>query len=164
MRLFSKCDRNEIEQHLQRIGMQLKLVADAQKIPGSFWGEPEAGLINDHLYVRSDTPFHSVLHESCHYICMTSQRRKHLHTNAIGKTKGDYSEEDAVCYLQLLIADGFSFYSQNELMQDMDTWGYNFRLGSAKEWFERDALDAYHWLLSYQLINQQKQFLYQLRK
>jgi hypothetical protein len=27
-------------------------------------------------------------------------------------------------------------------MTDMDAWGYSFRLGSARAWFERDADDA----------------------
>ena len=28
------------------------------------------------------------------------------------------------------------------LMADMDAWGYSFRLGSARAWFENDAEDA----------------------
>jgi hypothetical protein len=28
----------------------------------------------------------------------------------------------------------------------MDAWGYTFRLGSAREWFEQDAADACIWL------------------
>ncbi len=31
-------------------------------------------------------------------------------------------------------------------MQDMDSWGYTFRLGSARAWFEQDAEDARAWL------------------
>jgi hypothetical protein len=31
-------------------------------------------------------------------------------------------------------------------MQDMDAWGYTFRLGSARAWFEEDAEDARTWL------------------
>jgi hypothetical protein len=27
-------------------------------------------------------------------------------------------------------------------MADMDAWGYSFRLGSARAWFEHDAEDA----------------------
>jgi hypothetical protein len=30
----------------------------------------------------------------------------------------------------------------------MDAWGYTFRLGSARAWFETDADDARAWLLS----------------
>jgi len=29
----------------------------------------------------------------------------------------------------------------------MDAWGYTFRLGSAAEWFVRDADDARDWLI-----------------
>lgn len=144
--------------------MKLSVVSDSEKIPGSFWGESEAGLILNTLYVRSDTPFHSILHESCHYICMTTARRESLHTNAIGKTKGDYSEEDAVCYLQVLLADSFSFYSREALFKDMDKWGYSFRLGSAQAWFKEDANDAQEWLLKYGLIDKKINYLYCLRK
>jgi len=28
----------------------------------------------------------------------------------------------------------------------MDAWGYSFRLGSARAWFENDAEDAIGWL------------------
>jgi len=146
MKSFIDCLSDEIEIFLTQIGMQLSLVANNETIPGSFWGESEAGLIQNTLFVRSDTPFHSILHESGHYICMTDVRRQTLHTNAIGKTKGDYSEEDAVCYLQLLLADSFSFYSRKECFADMDAWGYNFRLGSAQAWFEQDAQTAFVWL------------------
>ena len=29
---------------------------------------------------------------------------------------------------------------------DMDAWGYSFRLGSTRAWFENDAEDARRWL------------------
>jgi len=163
MKNFNDCIKPEIESYLRRIGMQLSIVPEDEAIPGSFWGESEAGLIQNILHVRSDTPFHSILHESGHYICMTNARRKTLHTNAIGKTKGDYSEEDAVCFLQLLLADSFSFYSRAELFSDMDSWGYNFRLGSAEAWFEKDAEAAHAWLLKHGLITTDRQYLYCLR-
>jgi hypothetical protein len=31
-------------------------------------------------------------------------------------------------------------------MADMDAWGYSFRLGSTRAWFEGDAEDAREWL------------------
>ena len=34
------------------------------------------------------------------------------------------------------------------IQTDMDTWGYTFRLGSARAWFERDADDARAWLVA----------------
>ena len=105
-------------------------VPAAEPIPGSFWGDDEAGLIDNRLYARCDTPLHSILHESCHYICMDDRRRAALHTDA----GGDYEEENAVCYLQILLAEKINGYSAEGCMLDMDRWGYSFRLGSARAW------------------------------
>jgi hypothetical protein len=131
-----------------RYGLVTVSVADEKPIPGSFWGDPEAGLITDHLYIRSDTPVHSAFHEACHYICMDQQRRTSLHTNA----GGDVLEENAVCYLQILLADHLEDFSSHQMMRDMDNWGYSFRLGSAAAWFDKDAEDAREWLLNAKLI------------
>ena len=35
---------------------------------------------------------------------------------------------------------------RERLFVDMDAWGYSFRLGSARTWFEQDAEDAREWL------------------
>lgn len=133
---------------IEKCGLDLRIMPDGQSIPGSFWGEPEAGLIGDRLFVRRDTPVHSILHETCHYLCMDSARRVDLHTNA----GGDYDEENAVCYLQLLLADQIKGFGRDRCMQDMDAWGYSFRLGSARAWFENDAEDARDWLVERGLI------------
>jgi hypothetical protein len=114
----------------------------AAAIPGSYWGESEAGLIGNRLIVRPDTPAHSALHEACHYICADAARRASLHTDA----GGDDLEESAVCYLQCVLADALPGYSRARMWADMDAWGYSFRLGSAQAWFERDADDARDWL------------------
>ena len=119
------------------------LAADAD-IPGSYWGESEAGLVGDTLHVRPDTPLHSALHEACHWLCMDAGRRRGLHTDA----GSDDVEECAVCYLQILLADRLPGVGRARLMQDMDAWGYSFRLGSAAAWFETDADDARDWLRS----------------
>jgi hypothetical protein len=137
---------------LSRFGLHLETVADGEAIPGSWFGEPEAGVIGTTLYVRGDTPVHSALHESCHVICMDGQRRASLHTN-VG---GDYDEENAVCYLQILLADYLPGFDQQGMMQDMDEWGYSFRLGSSRAWFEADADDARQWLLREQIIHEDK--------
>ncbi len=129
--------------------MTLEIVPDAN-IPGSYWGDAEAGLIANKLYARLDTPIHSILHEVCHYICMDQQRRDKLDTNA----EGDYDEENGVCYLQILLADELPDMGRDRMMQDMDAWGYTFRLGSSKAWFEQDAEDALAWLQCYQLLDQ----------
>ncbi len=138
---------------LQRLFAPYRLrvghIAARGEIPGSYWGDSEAGLIGDTLFVRDDTPVHSALHEACHYICMDADRRARLHTDA----GGDVAEENAVCYLQGLLADRLAGYDRHHLFTDMDSWGYSFRLGSAQAWFEQDADDARHWLQAHNLID-----------
>ncbi len=142
---ITRCDTlgfDPLRTLLARYGLAVVEIPADSPIPGTFWGEPEAGLLGDQLYLRSDTPVHSALHEACHYICMDNQRRNGLHTNA----GGDYDEENAVCYLQILLADYLPPLNKSRLMADMDSWGYSFRLGSAHAWFNQDADDARQWL------------------
>ncbi len=134
---------------LKRYGLDLRVHAGAATIPGSYWGETEAGLIGYQLHARADTPLHSVLHEACHYICMSPGRRNALHTDA----GGDYDEENAVCYLQILLADHLPGFGSGRMMHDMNCWGYSFRLGSAEKWFECDAGDPFRWLHHYGLVD-----------
>lgn len=158
--LFKDVCSNEVSNLLSRYGLTLKSIDDKDfPIPGSFWGDEEAGLIENQVYVRLDTPVHSILHESCHYVCMDDKRRTELHTNAGGTA----DEENAVCYLQILLVDQLSFMNRLKMMNDMDSWGYSFRLGSAKIWFESDADDAYQWLTSYSLINKDSSVTFHLR-
>ena len=49
------------------------------------------------------------------------------------------------------------------MMQDMDTWGYTFRLGSARAWFEQDAEDAREWLLGHGLITRTGEPIFRTR-
>ena len=142
-------DMKNMQSLVDHYGMEIKTVNDNEDIPGSFWQPPEAGLIGNTLYIRNDTPVHSALHETCHYVCMDAQRRKSLDTNA----GGDYQEEDAVCYLQILLSDHITEMNQKRMLSDMDEWGYSFRLGSAKAWFEKDAEDAHAWLQKNKIIN-----------
>ena len=148
MQKFCDINDNSLEDLLLRFGLSIKKVANKEKIPGSHFGDSEAGLIGNKLYLRPDTPIHSALHESCHYICMDNQRRSSLHTDA----GGDYDEENAVCYMQILLAEWISGNSSAQLMKEMNQWGYTFRLGSAEAWFEKDAEDARQWLLDSELI------------
>ncbi len=150
------CDANtraQLANILSSYGMEIESVSHADAIPGSFFGEREAGLISNKLYLRDDSPIHSALHESCHYICMDPTRRAKIDTDA----EGDYDEENGVCYLQILLADKIPHMGKNRMMQDMDSWGYTFRLGSAKAWFEQDAEDAQQWLQQRGIINQQNE-------
>ena len=137
---------------LSAYSIKVEFVPQNEDIPGSFWGDSEAGIIDNILYVRPDTPVHSALHEACHYICLDSERRSSLDTDA----GGDYDEENAVCYLQILLAAKLPGCSADILMENMDSWGYSFRLGSAFSWFREDAEDAQQWLLREQLIDQDK--------
>lgn len=144
---------------LAAYGMKLELVAAGLPIPGSFWGESEAGLVASRLYVRSDTPAHSALHEACHWICMDEHRRSNLHTDA----GGDVAEENAVCYLQVLLSDHLPGLGRERLFSDMDAWGYSFRLGSTAAWYERDADDARQWLLDQGLIDEEERLTWRVR-
>ncbi len=119
-------------------GLALHHVEDGAPIPGSFWGEPEAGVIAHNVYVRGDTPVHSMLHEACHLIVLPPERRAQVHTDATDSV----IEEDATCCLQIVLADALPGVGRARLMADMDAWGYTFRLGSAQAWFEQDADDA----------------------
>jgi hypothetical protein len=98
--------------------------------------------------VRPDTPVHSALHEGCHIVCAAAAGREGLDTDA-GGTDG---EENAVCYLQVLLADPLAGIDRERLMADMDAWGYSYRLGSTRAWFERDAEDAREWLIEHHLL------------
>ena len=151
MLLINAIDRLSLEMLLERYGLELRLVAPEEVIPGSYWGEREAGLIGAKLYARLDTPLHSVLHESAHFICMTPERRAGLDTDA----GGDDAEEGAVCYLQLALAQALPNVGRERICCDMDAWGYSFRLGSAATWFAEDADDAREWLVRHGLLDPQ---------
>lgn len=118
-------------------------------VPFSFWGSPEAGRRGNCLYVRADTPLHSLLHESAHFVCMPSNLRHQPSIDA----GGNAIEESACCYLQLLWSTHLSPFTLSRHCQDMDAWGYSFRLGSAQRWFEEDAEDAHRWLVCHGIID-----------
>jgi hypothetical protein len=141
----------DLAQLLARFGLSLECVDDDAPIPGSWFGEPEAGIIARRVIVRGDTPVHSALHESCHLICMDEQRRSTLHTNA----GGDYDEENAVNYMEITLGTLLPGVGRGRILADMDSWGYTFRLGSARAWFEQDAEDARQWLLAHGLLDEQ---------
>ncbi|PKV12901.1 hypothetical protein [Xanthomonas prunicola] len=127
---------------LARYGLRLHRVESGAAIPGSFWGEPEAGIIGCDVYVRDDTPVHSLLHEAGHLIVLPAEKRAAVHTDATDSV----DEEDATCYLQILLAEQLPGVGSARLMADMDSWGYTYRLGSTRAWFEQDAENARSWL------------------
>lgn len=151
---------DSIRQLLARFGLELTLLPPGAEITGSFWGAPEAGIVNKSVFARPDTPIHSALHEAAHVICMTADRRAALKRDA----GGDNLEEAAVCYLQILMAGHLSAVGGERLMRDMDAWGYSFRLGRAALWFEQDATDARDWLETAQIIDAAGEPLWTLRQ
>ena len=144
---------------LDRYDVQLCPVADGDDIQGSFWGAPEAGILQNQVYVRADTPVHSLLHEFSHVICMPPEVRA-VHA---GNAESDDIEEAAVCYLQILLADELAGVGRDRLMADMDRWGYSFRLGNTRRWFEQDADDARAWLLNHGVISAADRLTFRLR-
>jgi hypothetical protein len=76
---------------------------------------------------------------------------------------GDDLEESAVCYLQILLADFLPGVGAERLMSDMNAWGYSFRLGSTRRWFEDDASDAREWLMQQGLVTPRGVPVFQLR-
>ena len=152
-------DPRSVAALLSRFGLQVSVLADDAEIPGSYWGECEAGLIGVQLYARPDTPLHSILHEACHWITCTPERRATVHTDAADTE----AEEGATCYLQIVLADDIPGFGRDRALADMDAWGYSFRLGSAAAWFEQDAEDARGWLLDQQLLDAAGRCRYQVR-
>jgi hypothetical protein len=142
-------DRVALAVLLERFGLQLTLTAPEEVIPGSYWGDSEAGLKGQRLYARLDTPVHSVLHEASHFVCMSPERRAGLDRDAGGSDL----EEAAVCYLQVLLAEQLPQVGRERLFADMDAWGYSFRCGSTRSWFEQDAQDARQWLRQHGVLD-----------
>ncbi|NNC57347.1 MAG: hypothetical protein HKO12_07290 [Woeseiaceae bacterium] len=152
--------RGELVALLGQYTLELIVQDDGEPITGSFWGDSEAGVVATTVYVRGDTPIHSLLHETCHLICMTQERRERLDRDA----GGDDLEEASVCYLQIVLADCLSGVGRHRVMRDMDSWGYSFRLGSTEKWFLKDAEDAREFLINQRLLTRQGNPVYALRR
>lgn len=133
---------------LARYKLDLIQVENSEAIPGSFWGECEAGVIGHVVYARSDTPVHSLLHEAGHLIVLPEEKRAEVHTDATDSV----AEEDAVCVLQAILGDELPGVGRERIWDDMDEWGYTFRLGSAKAYFKNDAANAFQFLIDKQII------------
>ena len=152
-------DRSSVDALVSAYGLELITVCAGAKIPASYWGEPEAGLAGRCLFVRGDTPSHSLLHETAHYVCMPHERRESLWRDA----GGDVEEESAVCFLQVLLADYLPGLGRNRVLEEMDEWGYTFREGSATIWFRGDGRIAHEWLLAKDIIDHRGKPTWQLR-
>ncbi len=137
---------------LARFGLTLARVAGNADIPGSYWGECEAGIIGSTVYARADTPLHSLLHEASHLIVLPPNRRTQVHTDATDSVL----EEDAVCVLQGLLGDALPGVGRERVWADMDAWGYTFRLGSARAYVEHDANSAWDWLGAHGLVDAER--------
>jgi hypothetical protein len=157
--VLADLERGDVTQLLACYGARLVELARHEAIPGSYWGDSEAGLVGNAVYVRADTPAHSLLHELCHYICMDETRRTSLATDAGGSD----DEESAVCYLQALLAQRLRGFGVERCLRDMDAWGYSFREGSARAWFHGDGTHACDWLLAHGLIDAQREPISNLR-
>ena len=140
---------------LARYGLQLARVADGEPIPGSYWGESEAGLVGATVHARADTPVHSLLHEAAHLIVLPPESRAAVHTDATDSIE----DEDAVCVLQALLGDSLPGVGRERVLADMDAWGYTFRLGSARAYLERDAEAAWTWLQQRGIVDAQRRLL-----
>lgn len=143
---------------LVRYDLRLALVDDDALIPGSYWGEPEAGIVGNTVYARGDTPVHSLLHEAAHLIVLPPERRAAVHTDATDSVE----EEDAVCILQVLLGDALPGVGRARVLADMDAWGYTFRLGSARTYFEHDADAAWQWLQEHGLVDSDRMLMLQI--
>lgn len=149
MLVMADIDVTDVASLFARYGLTLLPVADDAPIPGSYWGEPEAGIIGTTVYARSDTPVHSLLHEAAHLIVLDPQRRAAVHTNATDSIE----EEDAVCVLQSVLGDALPGVGAARVLADMDAWGYTFRLGSAQAYVMQDAESAWQWLVARGLLD-----------
>lgn len=132
-----------------RYSVDIDMLGDDAPIERSYWGAPEAGISAAGIQLRADTPVHSLLHELCHIVCMTPERRGCLERDAGGSD----AEECAVCYLQVLLADHLPGFGRQRCLADMDAWGYSFREGSAAAWFAGDGEQARDWLAGRGLID-----------
>ena len=84
---------------LARYGLRFERVADGAPIPGSFWGESEAGLISSTVFARDDTPLHSLLHEACHLIVIPPE----MSWRGDRKASGLVFDENVKCCMPLLV-------------------------------------------------------------
>ena len=91
---------------------------------------------------------------------MDTERRSVLNRDA----GGDFDEENAVCYLQIILSDRISDFGRDRMLTDMDAWGYTFRLGSSRAWFEQEADEAKQWLQREGVLSSESQLTWVCRE
>ena len=155
MLTLADIDEAPVAALLGRYGIALARVPDGAPIPGSYWGEPEAGIIAGTVHARGDTPVHSLLHEAAHLIVLPPERRALVHTDATDSVE----EEDAALVLQVLLGDALPGVGADRVLADMDTWGYTFRLGSAAAYVRGDADAAWAWLRERGLVDADRRLI-----
>ncbi|MEM1264239.1 MAG: hypothetical protein AAGH76_17705 [Pseudomonadota bacterium] len=138
MRTVGDVETSVLSQWIEPFGLAIAVGPTNAAIPGSYWGAPEAGIIGTTLHVSRETPIHSLLHETSHVLMCDPALRATLRTDAGGTDP----EEEAVCALQLALADALPRYSAADCLADMDAWGYSFRQGTAASWYREDAPSA----------------------
>mgnify|MGYP007055812126 FL=1 len=69
VQLMAEIDNAALAALLHIYGLKTEILAPDAEIPGSFWGAPEAGSVQDTLHIRPATPVHSALHEASRWIC-----------------------------------------------------------------------------------------------
>ena len=65
--------------------------------------------------------------------------------------------------MQILLADALPRVGRNRMLADMDAWGYSFRLGTARRWFESDAEDAKSRLVAHGVVDEENRPTWHLR-
>jgi hypothetical protein len=63
----------------------------------------------------------------------------------------------------VLLAAQLPGVGSQRLMSDMDAWGYSFRLGNTRAWFDSDSHDARAWLVDHGVIDTRNQLTGLLR-
>ena len=66
-------------------------------------------------------------------------------------------------WILILLAESLVGLNHITLMQDMDDWGYSFRLGSTNEWFRNDASDSRKWLQKENILDERGNITWVLR-
>ncbi len=70
---LSEIDHIKLARLPARYNLELIVVDNEEKIPGSFWGDSEAGLVSNKLYARLDTNAEDALNWLKYQLLLTDQ-------------------------------------------------------------------------------------------